>query len=84
MLKVYGASWCPHCARTIQFLQNSGVKFEYIEVEEQSPSLIAKLVEVNGGDDWVVPTLEFNNEWRPGQVFEPEKLKKDLKKMGVI
>ncbi len=84
MLKLYGAKWCPHCTRTAQFLQDSGIKFEYLEVEEQSPSVIAKIVEVNGGDDWVVPTLDFNGEWRPGQVFEPEKLEKDLKKMGVI
>ncbi len=84
MLKVYAAKWCPHCQRTIRFLQEKGVEFEYIEVEEQSPVVIAKLVEVNGGEDWVVPTLELNGAWRPGQVFNPEKLEKYLKEMELI
>lgn len=39
---------------------------------------------MNGGDDWVVPTLEYNGKWRPGEVFNPEKLEKDLKNLGVI
>jgi mycoredoxin len=84
MLKVYAAKWCPHCVRTIQFLHEKEVEFEYIEVEEQSPSVIAELVKENGGHDWVVPTLELNGAWRPGQVFHPGKLEKYLIEMGLI
>lgn len=84
MLKVYAAKWCPHCARTIQFLREKGIEFEYIEVEDQSPSVIDELIKVNGGDDWVVPTLKYKETWRPGQVFNPVKLEEDLKKMGLL
>ena len=46
--------------------------------------MVKKVVEVNGGDDWVVPTMEYNGKWRPGQVFDAGKLEADLKAWGVI
>lgn len=84
MLRVYAASWCPHCSHTIEFLNQHHIPFEYLDIEEQPPVMIAKLIEVNGGEDWVVPTLEFNGIWRPGQVFDAEKLARDLEQMGVL
>ena len=43
-----------------------------------------KVVQVNGGDDWVIPTLEFNGKWRAGKAFDEKKLAADLQKMGVV
>ena len=43
-----------------------------------------KVIEVNGGIDWVVPTLEYNGRWREGKIFNPCELLKDLKQMKVI
>lgn len=83
MLKVYAAKWCPHCTKTVQYLKDRNLEFEYIEIEEQSDDIIQKIVQVNGGDDWVVPTLEFNGKWREGKVFNEFELHADLKKMGL-
>ena len=52
--------------------------------EEQPEEVVRKVVEVNGGDDWVVPTLEYNGKWRPGKVFDAAELEADLRAWGVI
>jgi len=83
MLKVYAASWCPHCVATIAYLKKKGIAFEVIDIETADPETTAKVVEVNGGDDWVVPTLENAGKWRPGEVFDEKKLAADLKKLGI-
>ena len=84
ILNVYAANWCPHCQRTVEFLKEQGIDFNYIEIEEQSEELINRIIEVNGGDDWVVPTLEYDGQWRPGKVFNADDLKIDLQNMGAI
>lgn len=83
MLKVYAAKWCPHCTQTVRYLKDRKIEFEYIEIEEQTDDIIQKIVDVNGGDDWVVPTLEFNGKWREGKVFNEFGLHADLKKLGL-
>lgn len=57
---------------------------EALDIEKQPEDVVKKVVEVNGGDDWVVPTMEYNGKWRPGQVFDAGKLEADLKAWGVI
>jgi len=84
MLNVYAWNQCPHCRMTVEWLKAHNIPIHYLEIEEQPRSVIAKVIEVNGGDDWVVPTLEFQGVWRPGQVFDAAKLEKDLIQMGVI
>lgn len=84
MLKVYAWDSCPHCRRAVEWLNANNIEFEYLEIEEQPQALIDKVIEVNGGDDWVVPTLEFKGKWRPGKVFEPIGFEQDLRNMGVI
>ncbi len=83
MIKVYSAYWCPHCRKTESFLNEKGIAFESINIEKQPDDVVQKIVEVNGGVDWVVPTIEFNGKWRPGKVFKPNEVIKDLKAMGV-
>jgi mycoredoxin len=83
MLNVYAAKWCPHCTKTIEYLKIKQIEFKYIEIEEQPENIIQKIIEVNGGDDWVVPTLEFKGKWRVGKVFNEMELSFDLKQLGV-
>lgn len=83
MLKVYGATWCPHCTKTVEYLKNKNIEFEYFEIEKQSKNTIQKIIEVNGGDDWVVPTLELNGKWREGKFFNEKELGSDLEKLGL-
>lgn len=84
MLKVYAWNVCPHCRRTVEWLKAHEVPYENLEIEEQPPEVVRKVVEVNGGDDWVVPTLEYNGKWRPGKVFDAAELEADLRAWGVI
>ncbi len=84
MLNVYAWNLCPHCHRTVEFLKKRGVPFRYLEIEEQPADVIRKVIDVNGGEDWVVPTLEYNGLWRPGQVFDEKKLEHDLRAWGLL
>ncbi len=84
MLKVYAAKWCPHCVETVAYLEKKNIEFEYIDIESQPDDVVQKIVDVNGGDDWVVPTLEFNGKFREGKVYNPDELDRDLKAMGVL
>lgn len=84
MLNIYAASWCPHCQKAVGFLKEKKIAFNYIDIEAQPDDVVAKVVEVNGGLDWVVPTFEFNGKWRRGKIFDPQELTKDLVQMGVI
>lgn len=84
MLKVYAWKICPHCRRAVEWLEAHHIPFEYLEIEEQPPEVVRKVVEVNGGDDWVVPTLEYNGRWRPGKVFNAAGFEADLKAWGIV
>ena len=84
MLNVYAAKWCPHCTKAVEYFKKNHIPFNYIEIEEQPENIIQKVIEINGGDDWVVPTLEFNGKWREGKVFNELELHFDLKKLGII
>ena len=84
MLKVYYWDVCPHCHRAMEFLKKNNVPFEALDIEKQPEKIVKKVVEVNGGDDWVVPTMEYNGQWRPGQVINAKKLEADLKVWGLM
>ena len=84
MLKVYGAQWCPHCVKTVNYLREHDIEFDYVNIDTIDPEMERKIIEVNGGDDWVIPTLEFNGNWREGKKFNAKQLAKDLIKLGVI
>jgi len=83
MLKVYAAKWCPHCVDTVEYLKTNNIPFEYFEIEDQPDTIVNKIIQVNGGDDWVVPTLSFNGKWRPGKIFNEMELNHDLNNLGV-
>lgn len=84
MLNVYAWNLCPHCHRTVEFLKKRGVPFRYLEIEEQPGDVIRKVIDVNGGEDWVVPTLEYKGQWRPGQIFDEKSLEHDLRAWGLL
>jgi mycoredoxin len=83
MLTVYAAAWCPHCTKTVEFLKKHGIAFTYMEIEDQPEDVIEKIIQVNGGDDWVVPTLAYNGKWREGRLFNEMTLLSDLKDLDV-
>ena len=84
MLKVYAANWCPHCHATVNFLEKKKIPFEYMDIEKADTQIVKQVIEVNGGEDWVVPTMQYEDKWRPGKVFNEEVLENDLKELGVF
>jgi len=84
MLNVYALDGCPHCRRTIAYLKENRIDFVYHDMEQQTESIEKKIIEVNGGEDWVVPTIEYRGIWRRGKEFDARELKKDLIDMGVF
>jgi thioredoxin reductase (NADPH) len=35
-VKVYGADWCPMTIRSLEYLKDAGVNFDYIDVEKDA------------------------------------------------
>lgn len=83
MLKVYYWDVCPHCHRAMEFLKKNNVPFEALDIEKQPEKIVKKVVEVNGGDDWVVPTMEYNGQWRRDRYSMLKNLKPTLKLGGL-
>lgn len=84
MLNLYAAKWCIHCKKTEEYLKKNNIGYNYIDIEAQPDDIIKKVINVNGGFDWVVPTLEYKGVWRKGKIFNETGLTVDLKKMGVL
>ncbi len=68
---------------TEEFLHEMRIPFNSIDIEKAPEAVVKKVIEVNGGDDWVIPTLEYDGAWREGKVFNAQELAEDLKKLGV-
>ena len=70
MLKVYAWKVCPHCHRTIEWLNAHGIPFEYLEIEEQPPEVVQKVVEVKEiRMSPSIDTNDFNTKVKNAQKF---------------
>ncbi|OHD10979.1 MAG: NrdH-redoxin [Spirochaetes bacterium GWD1_27_9] len=83
MLNLYCATWCPDCKATVAYLNDKKISYNYIDIEKQPEDIVQKVVEVNGGDDWSVPTFENNGKWIGGQNFSKNKIPEYLKEIGI-
>ena len=56
-IKVYGADWCPDCHRSKGFLEEQGVAYQWIDVDqdEQAQEYVRQ---VNNGRR-IIPTILF-------------------------
>ncbi|MBN2083104.1 glutaredoxin family protein [bacterium] len=43
---VYGADWCLDCVRSKRFLDEHGVSYEWLDIQQQ-PELAEKVIELN-------------------------------------
>lgn len=55
----YGATWCPDCRRSKQFLDDKGIAYEYINIEEV-PGAAAEVEKINNGFQ-SIPTIVLPN-----------------------
>ena len=83
-LHIYAARWCPHCRAALKYLNESGIKFIEHDMDSIAPEDEKKVIAANGGDDWVVPTLECEGKWIPGKPFEKKRFEADLKTLGIL
>jgi len=59
MIKMYTTSWCPWCQRAKRLLNEKGLEFEEINIEEQVMSR-EELAKITGGRS--VPQIVINDE----------------------
>ena len=59
-IKIYGADWCSDCLVAKRFLDEKGIKYEYISITDNAAA-ITFLEKVNNGKR-VVPTLDIDGE----------------------
>ena len=54
---IFGTSWCPDCKRSKQFLGDHRVRYQWVDIEQDSESM-AYVEQINDGMR-VVPTIVF-------------------------
>lgn len=59
-VKVYGADWCSMTTRSLEFLEEQGVDFDYIDVEED-PAASEWVKQQNHGKE-LKPTIDVDGE----------------------
>jgi len=59
-IKIYGADWCSDCLVAKRFLDEKGIKYEYIIITDNDAA-ITFLEKVNNGKR-VIPTLDIDGE----------------------
>ena len=79
---VYALSTCPWCRKTKQWLQDSKIEFEYVDVdqlpEEEQDAVADKAYELSGGRRF--PVVVINGEVIVG--YSPDKVLEHLKGWG--
>ena len=76
-IRMYYATWCPDCWHAKRFLDERGITYETINVDEQLEAA-ALIIEKNNGKR-KVPTFEVEGRWFSASPFDPDKLAKQLK-----
>jgi glutaredoxin-like protein len=58
-ITVYGANWCGDCRRAKKFMDDNGVGYQWVDVEND-PAAIELVLKLNGGKR-IIPTIVFND-----------------------
>jgi mycoredoxin len=58
-ITIYGASWCPDCKRSKDFLDSKQIKYDYIDIDTVSGAA-DKVAEINNGLKRI-PTIVFSD-----------------------
>lgn len=59
-VQLYGADWCPDCRRAKRYLQDNGVNYQFIDVDEHGWAT-DKVEEINNGKR-IIPTVIVDNQ----------------------
>jgi mycoredoxin len=80
-ITMYGAEWCGDCRRSQRLLNELGVEYSYINIEEV-PGSADKVVEINGGAQ-SIPVVMFSDGTHLTEPSDPD-LRKKLESLGLI
>jgi mycoredoxin len=75
-LRMYFAPWCGDCRAAKRFLEERGIAYEGINIEE-NPDAADLIVEKNDGRR-KVPTFELDGRWFSASPFDPAELAEQL------
>jgi len=75
-IRIYTTSWCPDCHRAKRFLEERGLSFDEINIE-QSEAAVEFVMSVNQGKRRV-PTFELNGRTFHCSPYDPRKLIREL------
>lgn len=78
---MYSAEWCSDCRRSKRLLDELGVAYDYIDVEN-TPGGPEKVIEINGGAK-SIPVLVFADGTHLTEPSDPE-LRKKLEALNLI
>ncbi len=76
-ITVYGTMWCGDCRRTKRFLEERGVIFREVNIDE-TPDAEELVLRVNDGRR-KVPTIEVDGRYFACSPFDPYQLSDELK-----
>jgi len=76
MLKMYTTSWCPDCSRAKRFLNERGIEFDEINIEEV-PGAAETVISRNQGRR-KVPTFDRDGHFFHCSPFDPAIMKREL------
>ena len=76
-ITMYGSNWCGDCRRAKRFLQDRGVAFREVNIED-SPEAAALVMKVNEGRR-KIPTIEIDGRYFSCSPFDPYQLAEQLK-----
>jgi glutaredoxin len=75
-ITMYSTEWCPDCRRAKNFLQDRGVEFKEVNIE-QDPTGEAIVLQANNGRR-KVPTLKVGERFFACSPFDAQKLADEL------
>ena len=76
-ITVYGANWCGDCRRAKKFMDDNGVGYQWVDVEND-PAAIDLVLKLNGGKR-IIPTIVFDD----GSILIEPTNSELAKKLGV-
>lgn len=75
-IRMYFSPWCHDCRSAKRFLEERGVAYEAIDIEE-TPGAAELILEKNNGKR-KVPTFEVDGRWFAASPFDPQFLAEQL------
>ena len=79
-ITMYGAEWCGDCIRSKRLLNELGVEFNYVNIEEVAGAA-DKVVEINGGAQ-SIPVITFADGTHLTEPSDPA-LRQKLIELGI-